>query len=83
MKFSRQWPDQISQITEQSGQAIEESSASTEELTSQVDEVVASSAALGEVANTLTKAVSVFTLDANTATENDSGDSGERAASDP
>jgi methyl-accepting chemotaxis protein len=72
--------DQISQITEQSGQAIEESSASTEELTSQVDEVVASSAALGEMANTLTKAVSVFTLDANTATENDSGDSGERAA---
>jgi methyl-accepting chemotaxis protein len=62
---------QISQITERSGQAIEESSASTEKLTSQVEEVVTSSAALGEMASTLTKVVSVFTLDTDTSTKND------------
>ena len=54
---------QISEITEQSGKAIENASASTEELTSQVEEVVASSAALGDMATTLTKAISVFKLD--------------------
>ena len=57
----------ISEITQQSGVAIEESSASTEELTSQVEEVVASSAALGDMATSLTQAISVFRLNAGDA----------------
>ena len=56
---------QIQKITEKSGAAIEGSSASTEELSSQVEEVVASSAALGDMGSTLTEAISVFKLDAD------------------
>ena len=55
----------ISEITERTGRSVEESSSSTEELSAQVEEVVASSQALGEMANTLSGAVSQFTLDHN------------------
>ena len=73
-------------VTEQTGAAVEESSASTEELSSQVEEVVASAASLGDMAATLNKAVSRFTLDATegdvetdseSATTPDSVESGE------
>ena len=58
--------DQITSITRETGEAVETSSASTEELSSQVEELVASASALGEMAGTLTNAVSVFKLDEGT-----------------
>jgi methyl-accepting chemotaxis protein len=53
----------ISTITAETGASVEESSAATEELSSQVEDVVASAAALGDMATVLTSAVSRFNLD--------------------
>ena len=52
----------ISTITAETGASVEESSAATEELSSQVEEVVASPAALGDMAGILTSAVARFKL---------------------
>jgi methyl-accepting chemotaxis protein len=55
----------IAEITTETGASVEQSSAATEELSSQVEEVVASSAALGDMAGTLMSAISVFKIDSN------------------